>query len=115
MFVWTNRRLIEIDTKGFSGQSVKYKSVPYKYMMAIDFETCGHLDNDAELYSYTTISDVISNGIPRQVGLLRTKQSILVKSTDIYEMGKFLLDHTIFGEKPRVVEDDEPEIEVIFD
>jgi len=114
MFVWTNRRWIEIDAKGFHGQKVKYKSVPYKYMKAFEFETCGHLDNDAEIYGHTTVSAIQSNGIPRQVGLLRTKQSIQVKSTDIYEMGKFLLDHTIFGEKPRT-EEEEPEIEVIFD
>jgi hypothetical protein len=72
------------------------------------------LDRDAELYAYTTISNIELNGIPRSVGLLRNKQSILVKSTDIYEMGKLMADHTIFGEKPRTDTDEEPEIEVIF-
>jgi hypothetical protein len=47
------------------------------------------------------------------VDLLRTKQSILVKHTDIYEMGKLLTDYTIFGEKPRT-DLEEPEIAVIF-
>jgi len=113
MFLWTTRRWISIDAKGLHGQKVKYKSVPYKYMKALEFETCGNLDNDAEIYGHTTVSAIHSISIPRSVGLLSTKQSILVKSTDIYEMGKLLLDHTIFGEKPRT-EEEEPEIEVIF-
>jgi hypothetical protein len=31
-FVYTNRRLIIVDTKGVSGQRVKYKSFPYRYV-----------------------------------------------------------------------------------
>jgi hypothetical protein len=113
MFVYTNRRFLIIDTKGMSGQRVKYKTIPYRYMKAFEFETAGHMDRDAEIYTYTTISDIRCNGIPRIVTLLRTKQSILVKHTDIYEMGKLIVDHILFGEKPRM-DTEEPEIEVIF-
>ena len=113
MFVYTNRRFLIIDTKGLSGQRVKYKTIPYRYMKAVEFETAGHLDRDAEIYTYTTISDIHNNGIPRRVALLRTKQSILVKHTDIYEIGKLLVDYVIFGKKPRT-DLEEPEIEVIF-
>eukprot|EP00934_Nitzschia_sp_Nitz4_P001229 Nitzschia sp. Nitz4//scaffold122_size67431//29226//31869//NITZ4_006084-RA/size67431-augustus-gene-0.56-mRNA-1//-1//CDS//3329534400//1229//frame0 len=112
MYVYTNRRFIIVDTKGLSGQRVKYKSIPYKSIDGFEFETAGHMDRDAEIYCYTTVSDIYSNGIPRSVGVLRTKQSILVKHTDIYEMGKLMLDHTVFGTKPQA--DYEPEIEVIF-
>jgi hypothetical protein len=112
MFLYTNRRFLIVDTKGLSGQRVKYKSIPYKYVHALEFETAGHLDRDAEVYCHTDISDVISYGIPRQVGLLRTKQSILVKHTDIYEVGKLLLAHTLFDDIP--TENVEPEIEITF-
>ena len=43
--------------------------------------------------------------------MLTTKVSILVKHTDIYEMGKLVADHTIFVEPEG---NEEPEIEVIF-
>jgi Bacterial PH domain len=113
MFVYTNRRLLIVDTKGLSGQRVQYKTIPYKYIHGFEFETAGHLDRDAEVYCYTTISKIHNDDVPRAVGLLQTKQSILVKHTDIYEIGKLLADHTIFDES-RTKEDVEPEIEVIF-
>ena len=112
MFVYTNRRFIIIDTKGLSGQRVKYKSIPYKHVDAFEYETAGHLDRDAEIYLYTTTSTIYSDGIPRSVGLLQTKQSILVNKTDIYEIGKIILDHTMFGEVP--MDGVEPEIELIY-
>lgn len=95
-----------------TGQRVKYKSIPYKHIHGFEFETAGHMDRDAEIYCWTTIAKVFSNGIPRSVGILRTKQSILVNKTDIYEIGKFMLDQTIFTEKPK--EEVEPEIELFF-
>jgi hypothetical protein len=113
MFIYTNRRFIIVDTKGASGQRVKYKSIPYRYVKALEFETAGHLDRDAEIYLHTTISDLISNGIPRMVYLTRTKQSILVASTDIYEIGKLVLDHTILGPKPRTDYDEDPDIALV--
>lgn len=112
MFIYTNRRFIIVDTKGLSGQRVKYKSIPYKHVDSFVFETAGHLDRDAEIYLYTTTSSIFFDGIPRSVGLLRTKQSILVKQTSIYEIGKLIIDHTLFGEVP--MDGVEPEIELTF-
>jgi len=113
MYVYTNRRFIIIDTKGMTGQRVKYKTIPYRYIKAFEFETAGHMDRDAEIYTYTTISHINNNSIPRNVTQLRNKQSILVKHTDIYEIGKLMLDHTVFGEKART-DLEEPEIEISF-
>ena len=70
------------------------------------------MDRDAELYCYTTIAKIISSGLPRSVGLLRTKQSILVKHTDIYEMGSIMMNYTSFVEQ--TADDAEPEIVVTF-
>ena len=112
MYVYTNRRVFIVDTKGMTGQRVKYKSIPFKHIHGFDFETAGHMDRDAELYCYTTIADILSVAIPRCVGLLRTKQSILVKHTDIYEMGLMMMNYTVFAE--HTADDAEPEIEVTF-
>ena len=84
----------------------------YKHIDGFEFETAGHLDYDAEIYCYTTIADVVSNGIPRVVGLLNTKQSIQIKHTDIYEMGKLMMHYTVFAEK--TADDAEPEIVVTY-
>mmetsp|Transcript_27339 Transcript_27339/g.63203 ORF Transcript_27339/g.63203 Transcript_27339/m.63203 type:complete len:141 (-) Transcript_27339:211-633(-) len=113
MFLWTSRRLLIVDTKGMTGQRVRYESIPYRYIDGFSFETAGHMDRDAEIYCYTTISDIRNNGIPRSVDLQMTKQSILVKHTDIYEIGKLVFEHTCMGEKKQM-EEAEPEIEVIF-
>ena len=113
MFVYTNRRFLIVDTKGLSGQRVKYKTVPYRYIKAWKFETAGNLDRDAEIYLYTTVSQIVNNGIPRSVGLLMTKQSILVKHTNIYEMGRLMVDFVLFGEKP-LADGEEPDIEVMI-
>jgi hypothetical protein len=111
LFVYTNRRFLIIDTKCITGQRVKYKSIPYKFIHGIEFETAGHLDRDAEIFCHTSITKIISSGIPRAVGLLHTKQSILVKHTDIYEIGKLMSDYTIFDDQlPALVV--EPEIEI---
>jgi len=110
MFIYTNRRFIILDTKGLSGQRVKYKSIPYRHMHAFSFETAGHMDRDAEIYTYCETSQVDMDDKPRSVSQLVTKQSILVKDTDIYEVGKVILDHTIFGTFPAKVE---PEVEYL--
>ena len=112
MFLFTNRRMLTIDKKNLTGQRVRYETIPWKYIDSFEFETAGHMDRDAEIYCYTTIAKIISDGIPRSVGLLRSKQSILVKTTDIYEIGKLVLEHTAFGERPAEFE---PEIEIVVE
>jgi len=37
--VYTNRRMIIIDTKGLSGKRVNFKSIPFKYITRYEFET----------------------------------------------------------------------------
>jgi len=69
------------------------------------------MDRDAELYCFTSISDIANDGTPRDVGLFTTKHSILVKHTDIYEMGQLVAHNTLFGDKPN--DSENPEIKVI--
>jgi len=105
--VYTNRRMIIIDTKGLSGKRVKYKSIPYHQIHGYEFETAGHMDRDAEIYLYTEISDVVSERYPRVVNKFRTKQSLLVKKIDIYEIGMFFTEQVLFGESKYA---EEPEV-----
>ena len=86
---YTNRRMITIDTKGLSGKRVKYKSIPFHQVFGYEFETNGPLDRDAEIYLHTEITKVYTHGPPRSVTGLTTKQSLLVKDIDIYEIGAF--------------------------
>jgi len=96
--VYTNRRMIIIDTKGLSGKRVNFKSIPFKYITGYEFETTGHLDRDAEMYCYTNIANVRQERHPRVVPCLYTKQSLLTKKIDIYEIGKIFTDYVLFGE-----------------
>jgi len=105
--VYTNRRIIKIDTKGLTGKRVNFMSVPLKDITGYEFETAGHMDRDAEVYCYTDIADVVSEKHPREVPLLMTKQSLLVKDIDIFGVGKFFTDHILFGKEKYAVE---PEI-----
>jgi hypothetical protein len=41
--VYTDRRIVIIDVQGLSGQRVKYKSIPLKFMYGFEFETAGEL------------------------------------------------------------------------
>lgn len=106
--VYTDRRIIIIDVKGITGKRTKYKSIPYRHMKGFEFETAGNLDRDAEVYQYTDITKVIFSGPPREVNYLRTKQCILVKDVNIYEVAKIFTDNTLFSTE-EVIEE-EPEI-----
>ena len=101
IYAYTDRRLIEADTKGMSGKRVKYKSIPYKYVHGFECETPGNFDGDAELYLHT---DIPSVGVH--------KLSIQKKTTDIYKMHKFCGDFILFGE---TFEKDTVEPEPFFD
>ena len=103
MYLFTDRRYIQIDTKGLSGKKVNYRSIPYKDVGAFAFETAGNFDKDAELYFHTDISDLISDSPPRMVELKWTKQSIAVKSTDIYDMGALAMEKTIVNAQSKEI------------
>jgi hypothetical protein len=54
--------------------------------------------------------------MPRIVHLLHEKQKVLVKHTDIYEMGKLILDHTVFDKTLLKANEDDlvPEIDITY-
>jgi hypothetical protein len=101
IYAYTDRRLVVADTKGLSGERVKYKSIPYKYVHGFECETPGILDGDAELYLHTDIPNV---GVH--------KLSIQKKTTNIYTMHRFCGDMILFGES---FEKDTVEPEPFFD
>jgi len=105
--VYTDRRIIKIDTKNLTGQRVNFMSIPLKSITGFEYETAGHLDRDAEIYCYTNVANVVSERHPRVVPYLMTKQSLLVKNIDIYAIGKHFVDHVIFAHEKYA---EEPEI-----
>ncbi len=85
MYVYTDRRVILVDVQGLRGKKVEYKSTPWEWVKGFEFETAGNFDRDAELYLHV---DIPSHG--------DVKQSILVKSYDIYEMHKVVYNKLLF-------------------
>lgn len=47
--VFTTKRIIAINTKGITGQSKDYTSLPYNQIQAFSIETAGFIDLDSEL------------------------------------------------------------------
>mmetsp|Transcript_23204 Transcript_23204/g.54870 ORF Transcript_23204/g.54870 Transcript_23204/m.54870 type:complete len:793 (+) Transcript_23204:72-2450(+) len=55
LVIFTTKRIIEVDVKGFSGKKVKYTSFPYSSVLAFEVTTAGKHDRDAEVKIYTEI------------------------------------------------------------
>lgn len=49
VFLFTNKRLIVVDTQGMTGKKRQYLSIPYAKITRYSIETAGHFDLDAEL------------------------------------------------------------------
>jgi hypothetical protein len=115
-WLYTNRRFIHIDAKGISGKKVRYTSIPYSSMQGFTFETAGNMDRDAKILMYTNIADVACFDKPRIVNLYQPGQKVLVKHTDIYEIGKLILNHTVFDKTLLKANEDDlvPEIDITY-
>lgn len=48
-YMLTNKRILEIDTKGFSGKRVQYTSIPYHAVRGFEVESAGSWDRDADV------------------------------------------------------------------
>jgi Bacterial PH domain len=53
MTLFTNLRIMELDTQGWSGQKTVYRSIPFASIRAFAAESTGGWDRDAELGIYT--------------------------------------------------------------
>jgi len=49
LFIFTNKRLILIDTQGVTVKTIGYHSIPYNSITHFSIETTGHFDLEAEL------------------------------------------------------------------
>lgn len=78
LYVYTTLRVLIVDVQGLRGKKVEYKSIPWKWCTGFEFETAGNFDRDAELYVFAYVPKARV-----------TKQSILVKNCDIYEVASF--------------------------
>jgi len=87
MYVYTSHRLLVVDVQGLRGKKVEYKCIPLHQWCAYEIETAGHLDTAAEAYIHCDIPFICT-----------TKQSILVKTYNIYEINSFLTKKVLFSE-----------------
>jgi Bacterial PH domain len=85
-YIYTNKRLLHIDVKGWTGKRIGYKSYPNKWMSAFSVETAGHLDNDSETNIFT---DCAAGAV---------EQEYLVKTFDIMNMQEYLTQRMFFDE-----------------
>lgn len=74
--VFTNKRIIAVNTQGITGKKVDYTSIPYPKIQVFSIETSGTFDLDSEL-------DVTISGL----GTIRFELS---SQTDIKKLGQFL-------------------------
>jgi Bacterial PH domain len=81
--IYTNKRYLFVDVKGWSGKKIRYVSVPLEWLAAFSVETAGHLDNDAELYLHTCCA------------LETLAVKFLVKELDIMEMHEHLTNYLL--------------------
>lgn len=74
--VFTNKRIIAVNTQGITGKKVDYTSIPYSKIQVFSIETSGTFNLDSEL-------DVTISGL----GTIRFELS---SQTDIKKLGQFL-------------------------
>ena len=55
LVIFTTKRIIDVDVKGWSGKKVKYTSIPYSSVLAFEVNTAGKHDRDSEVIVYTEI------------------------------------------------------------
>lgn len=110
LVAYTNRRMIVIDTKGITGKRVEYKSMPWRFVDGYKIQTAGFLDRDGEIELYYTCADYIDHGPPRMAPQLKTRNSLLVKEIDIYEVGKIFTDILLFNKEEEEKYVEEPEV-----
>jgi Bacterial PH domain len=83
-YIYTNKRLLVIDVKGWSGKKISYKSYPNQWITAFSVETAGNLDNEAETCIYT---DCVAGSI---------QQDYSIKHFDIMNMQEYLTKRMFF-------------------
>jgi hypothetical protein len=66
MVIFTNKRLINVDSQGLTGKKKEYHSIPYRKITQFSVETAGRLDMDAELKIW-----VSGMGIPTTITFSR--------------------------------------------
>merc|ERR1711962_1029195 len=58
MAICTTKRMLYVDTKGFTGKKVEYLSLKYSCIKGYQVATAGkYFDRDAEFYIFTNISE----------------------------------------------------------
>jgi Bacterial PH domain len=83
-FIYTDKRLLLVDVKGWSGKKIMYLSIPNKWISTFSVETAGHLDNEGEAFIHTECS----------IG--QVTQDVLVKKFDILKIHANLSQQMFF-------------------
>ena len=87
LWVYTTKRILTVDVKGMSGKKVKYTTIPFdKSVKYFAVETAGHLDFDAECYTFTDMADI-----------RHLKQKVLVERGNIFDVHEYLGNRMLFG------------------
>lgn len=90
MIVFTTKRVLSIDTQGWTGKRVEWKSIPYEAIRGFAVESAGSFDRDAEVKLFTKTYWV--NGSPGSV----FKQDLRKGKCDIIAMQSYIAAQ-VFG------------------
>lgn len=79
--IFTNKRIISVNTQGITGKKVDFTSIPYSKIQVFSIETSGTFDIDSEL-------DITLSGL----GTIRFE---LNSQTNIKALGKYISTYTL--------------------
>merc|ERR1712110_549158 len=92
MTLFTTKRLLSVDVKGFSGKKVKYLSVPWTSVQAFAVRSAGSmLDTDSEMMIWTDIMFEPGQGDdPPQPGMSYLEQDFQKDKVDLMAIHRYL-------------------------
>lgn len=89
--VFTTKRLLIVDVKGWSGKKVKYISIPWRHVQAFAVRSAGTWDKDSEMMIWTQIMhDYDAGDPPSPVPGMSYFEQDFQKSVDIMSVHRYL-------------------------
>lgn len=92
MVLFTPKRLIIVDVKGWSGKKTRYVTVPWASVKAFAVESAGSYDKDSEMKLWTEVDDITpgSDEKPPDPGISFIDQDFQKDKVDLFLIQRYL-------------------------